>query len=72
MAGFKVNNGGRIFISQEHFDGDVTVTHYDGEIADEVYHIKNGDFVMLLNFYRYIKDYDIQHDFINPNGKEVE
>lgn len=28
--------------------------------------------VMLVNFYRYIKGNDIQHDFINPNGKNKE
>lgn len=30
--------------------------------------ISEGDFVMLMNYYRNIKDYDIQDDFINPNG----
>jgi hypothetical protein len=27
---------------------------------------------MLLNLYRYIKDNDIQNDFINPNGANKE
>lgn len=30
--------------------------------------INEGDFVMLMNYYRYIKDNDIQDDFINRNG----
>ena len=30
----------------------------------------NRDMVMLINFYRYIKDHDIQHDFVNPYGKK--
>lgn len=30
--------------------------------------ISEGDFVMLMDYYRSIKDYDIQDDFINPNG----
>ena len=31
--------------------------------------IDEGDFVMLMNYYRYIKDYDIKDDFINLDGK---
>jgi hypothetical protein len=34
--------------------------------------IPNGDMVMLINLYRYIKDNDIQNEFINPNGKNHE
>ena len=30
--------------------------------------IDEGDFVMLINYYRYIKEYDIKNDFINRNG----
>jgi len=30
--------------------------------------IDEGDFVMLLNYYYYIKDYDIKDDFINREG----
>ncbi len=30
--------------------------------------IDEGDFVMLINYYHYIKEYDIKNDFINRNG----
>ena len=73
MVGFEINNKRKTFISQDHFDGAIDITTYNekNEFESE-YSIPVGDFVMLLNYYRYIKDYDIGHDFINPNGKEVE
>ena len=37
--------------------------------ASKTEYIPAGDMVMLINFYRYIKDNDIQNDFINYNGK---
>lgn len=30
--------------------------------------IDEGDFVMLINYYRYIKEYNIKNDFINRDG----
>ena len=30
--------------------------------------ISEGDFVMLINYYHYIKDHDIKCDFINRDG----
>ena len=30
--------------------------------------ISEGDFVMLINYYRYIKENDIKDDFINTTG----
>lgn len=41
--------------------------NFDGTI-DRRDLIDEGEFVMLMNYYRIIKDYDIQDDFINPNG----
>lgn len=66
---FDVNNGDKILLTQENNDGKVTVTRADkkGNI-DYEYDISAGDFIMLLNLYRYVKDNDIRHDFINPNG----
>lgn len=62
---FEVNNGGKLKISQEKHDGKVSVN------VDENhgYYISSGDFVMLLNYYKYVKDNDIQNDFINFHGK---
>lgn len=70
---FKVNNGDKLLWTQETPDGDVTVTRADerGYIEAE-YHIPAGDMVMLLNLYQHTKLYDIQNDFINPNGKNKE
>lgn len=30
--------------------------------------IEEGDFVMLMNYYRFVKDHDIKDDFINRDG----
>lgn len=74
MISFDVNNRQLITLSQEEHDGSVEVKvlsliNLKGDENDK-YYISNGDFVMLLNYYKYIKDNDIQCDFINPNGKE--
>ena len=70
---FDVNNGRILSMTQEEHDGWVTVHICNAEGKKEYgYKIDAPDFVMLWNFYRYIKENDINHDFINPNGKEVE
>lgn len=69
---FDTNNGRLLVIKQEEHDGKVTVEHLEKHYGKESYTISNGDFVMLINLYRYIKDNDIQNDFINPNGKNKE
>ena len=35
----------------------------------QIVEIPAGDMVMLVNLYKYIKEHDIQNDFINPHGK---
>lgn len=67
-----VNNKQSLFLTQISKEGDINLWKY-GEnktSADRV--IPGGDMVMLLNLYRYIKDNDIQNDFINPSGKNKE
>lgn len=67
---FNVNNEGKLTLSQEKPDAPVLVD--TNEYPS--YNIPAGDMVMLLNYYRFIKDHDIQCDFINPHGtplKEV-
>lgn len=59
---FNVNNNGVLKVSQNCPDSKVEVTTPSSA----------GDFVMLLNYYRYIKDNDIQNDFINYHGKKKE
>lgn len=46
---FDVNNGGKLNICQAKHDGSVSVS--TGE--SKGYNISAGDFVMLLNFYKY-------------------
>lgn len=72
MIEVKINNGGTLKVYQSESDkvrcgislesidnnGDV----YRRDLIDE------GDFVMLMNYYRYIKDNDIYDSFINDTG----
>ena len=73
MIWFASNNSRSISINQEHPNDNVIVrTFNDDSRVESKYNITAGDFVMLLNLYRYVKDNDIQNDFINPNGKNKE
>ena len=69
---YDVNNGQTLILTQEKHDGDVTLVRGDGGIRIPERTIPPGDMVMLLNLYRYIKDHDIQNDFINPFGRNKE
>lgn len=59
---FDTNNCGILTVEQKEHDSYVQVS--TGE------KISAGDFVMLLNYYRYVKNNDIQNDFINYWGKK--
>lgn len=71
-----VNNNGTMEITQDKPDGKVIVhTFYDSKDSSDAtgdIEIPNGDMVMLVNLYQYIKSNDIQNDFINPYGKNRE
>ncbi len=71
-----VNNNGTMEITQDKPDGKVIVhTFHDSNDFDDTRNdieISNGDMLMLINLYQYIKSNDIQNDFINPNGKNQE
>ena len=67
-----VNNGQTLFLSQVSKDGDTILDRWDGTKMEYERSIPAGDMVMLLNFYRYIKDNDIRNDFINPEGVNKE
>ena len=70
---FKVNNGDTLVLTQENNDGKVNVARIDSKGGiDYQYDISAGDFTMLLNLYRHIKENDINNDFINPYGKNKE
>ena len=67
---FKVNNNGLLNIVQNELDGTVHVNRYDKEDGYiNKCHIPAGDMVMLINYCMYVKDNDIQNNFINPTGK---
>jgi len=54
---FKVNNGRTIEVFQARDDGPVYVTRYDGNGKKESSDIISaGDFVTMLNWYRYQKE----------------
>lgn len=63
---YEVNNDRQLELIQRGHDG--TILIFDDSMSKTEF-IPAGDMVMLVNFYRYIKDNDIQNDFINPTGK---
>ena len=68
-----INNGGKLKVYQSDTDkirGGVVLEDIDsnGKVGRRDL-IEVGDFVMLMNYYRYIKEYDIKDEFINKNGK---
>ena len=67
---FKTNNGGILSMRQNIINGKVMVHRLE---KDREYKtitiIPAGDMVMLVNLYKYIKENDIQNDFINPYGE---
>lgn len=67
---FEVNNGRKLELVQREDNGTTLICSLDA--PDNEAYISAGDFVQLINFYRYCKRYDIQSDFINPNGKNTE
>lgn len=71
---FNINNGNTLEITQREHDGKVLISYSDKDIEnpDSLAFISPGDFVMLINYYRYIKRNDYQNDFINPTGKNRE
>jgi len=65
---FNVNNERKLTLSQEKPDAPVLVD--TNEYPS--YNIPAGDMVMLLNYYRFVKDHNVQCDFINPHGTVLE
>ena len=78
IISFDVNNGGKMKLIQREHDGSCLISTEDEKglnnslLSDKEAFISNGDMVMLLNYYAYVKRNDIQNDFINPNGKNHE
>ena len=67
---FKTNNNGIMNMMQLKIDGKVIVKRLEKDKGYKtITSIPAGDMVMLVNMYKYIKENDIQNDFINPHGK---
>lgn len=66
---YDINNGEKLELIQRGHDGSVLIA--DNSIS-KIEFIPPEDMVMLINLYRYIKENDIQNDFINPYGKNKE
>lgn len=74
---FDVNNQRTMKLVQRQHDGTTLIIVEDASgnhesINDNEALISPGDFVMLINYFRYIKSHDYRHDFINPNGTNTE
>lgn len=69
-----VNNNRTIKLVQEKPDGEVRVEAFLGDVRVNKREmiIPPGDMIMLLNYHNYIKENDIQNDFINPHGVNKE
>lgn len=68
----EINNGGIMTLEQSEADKircgvSLESVNQKGETYRR-YLIDEGDFVMLMNYYCYIKDHDIKDDFINRDG----
>lgn len=67
---FKTNNNGIMNMIQHELDGKIVVKRLEKDKGYKtITSIPAGDMVMLINMYKYIKENDIQNDFINPYGK---
>lgn len=71
---FKTNNNCLLNWVQNEFDGTVHINELDSTVKKykHLIDVSAGDMVMLFNMYQYIKENDIQNDFINPYGKNKE
>lgn len=67
---FKTNNNSMLNMIQNDVDGKVIVKRLEKDKGYKaIAVIPPGEMVMLINMYNYIKENDIQNDFINPSGK---
>lgn len=68
MIQIEVNNNRIMTFSQVEQYGDIYCQVGKSDDIDTEIKISAGDMVMLVNYYRYIKDNNIQCDFVNPRG----
>ena len=74
LLSYNVNNGGTLELVQRGHDRTVLImdSNRNTDPDEKSNYIPAGDMIMLINFYRYIKNNDIQNDFINRNGENRE
>ena len=70
MIEIPVNNNRKLILIQSAEGIEIVTTSKDG--IESKREIPEGDMVMLLNYYRYVKDNDIKCEFVNTDGKNVE
>lgn len=71
MISFDINNKQEILLTQTQHDKSVNVYTINSKgIQTNEYEISNGDFVMLLEYYKRVKEKNIKCIYINPNGNE--
>jgi len=69
----QTNNGEMLVLTQFTDDAPVHVNKWsENGDAEHTVTIPSEDLLMLINLYKYVKEYNIKNDFINPNGKVVE
>lgn len=65
---FEVNNGRKLELVQREDNGTTLICSLDA--PDNEAYISAGDFVQLINLYRYCKRYDIQTIGLTPTAKQ--
>ena len=66
MIEIKINNQMVLRLLQNNQYGNIEVNIDDNNIDS----ITPSNMVMLINYYKHIKDNNLKCNFINPNGKE--
>lgn len=69
---FEINNGQQMTFEQSQHDDYVIVTKANGNNKEIQAVIPAGDFVMMFNYYQWVKHNNIKNDFLNPYGTNTE
>ena len=77
IISFSFNNQQTLKLIQRRHDGATLIIVEDADgshepLNDNEAFISPSDFAMLINYFRYIKSHDCRHNFINPNGANIE
>ena len=69
MIEIQINNNRKLILIQSAEGIEIVTTNKDGIESKMI--LSEGDVVMLINYYRYVKDNDVKCDFVNPIGKNT-